>query len=74
MDQEKLLGPGALSGLNTQARCILLGMINTGYRTSEGAGLLAAYAQEKSLAGVMIWHLRGDSGSLLESFDQPSGQ
>lgn len=36
----KLLAPGALDGLNTQARCLLLGMINTGYRPSEGAGLL----------------------------------
>lgn len=36
----KLLAPGALDGLNTEARCIVLGMINTGYRPSEGAGLL----------------------------------
>jgi integrase len=36
----KLLAAGALDGLNTEARCILLGMINTGYRPSEGAGLL----------------------------------
>lgn len=36
----KLLAPGALDGLNTDARLILLGMINTGYRPSEGAGLL----------------------------------
>lgn len=36
----KLLAPGALNGLNTEARCILLGMINTGYRPSEGAALL----------------------------------
>lgn len=41
--REKLLAPGALAGLNTQARCILLGMINTGYRPSEGAGLLAEH-------------------------------
>lgn len=36
----KLLASGALDGLNTEARCIVLGMVNTGYRPSEGAGLL----------------------------------
>jgi integrase len=36
----KLLAPGALAGLNTEARCVLLGMVNTGYRPSEGAGLM----------------------------------
>lgn len=36
----KLLAAGALDGLNTEARCIVLGMINTGYRPSEAAGLL----------------------------------
>lgn len=35
----QLLKPGALGGLNKEARCILLGMVNTGYRPSEGAGL-----------------------------------
>lgn len=38
--KERLLADGALGGLNTDARLILLGMINTGYRPSEGAGLL----------------------------------
>lgn len=38
--KEKLLAPGALDGMNTEARLILLGMINTGYRPGEGAGLL----------------------------------
>ena len=38
----KLLAPGALDGLNREARAILLGMVNTGYRPSEGAGLTAA--------------------------------
>nr|WP_255553495.1 DUF6538 domain-containing protein [Maritimibacter sp. DP1N21-5] len=38
--REKLLAPGALSGLNGQARGILIGMINTGYRPSEAASLL----------------------------------
>lgn len=38
--KSKLLAPGALDGLNTEARCIILGMVNTGYRPGEGAGLL----------------------------------
>lgn len=37
--QDRILAPDALSGLNLEARAILLGMINTGYRPSEGAGL-----------------------------------
>jgi len=37
--REKLLAPDALAGLNTEARCIVLGMVNTGYRPSEGAAL-----------------------------------
>lgn len=37
----RLLGPGALDGLNGQARALLVGMINTGYRPSEGAALTA---------------------------------
>lgn len=37
--KSKLLAPKALDGLNTEARCILLGMVNTGYRPSEGACL-----------------------------------
>ncbi|TPK49611.1 integrase [Mesorhizobium sp. B2-5-4] len=37
----KLLAPGALDNMNKEARCILLGMINTGYRPGEAAGLLA---------------------------------
>jgi len=36
---EKLLAPGALDGLNPEARGILLTMINTGARPSELAGL-----------------------------------
>ena len=39
--RDRLLAPGALSGLNDEARAILLGMINTGYRPSEAAGLTA---------------------------------
>lgn len=38
--RDTLLAPGALDGLNREARCILLGMVNTGYRPSEGQGLL----------------------------------
>jgi integrase len=34
--REKLCDSGALKGLNTEARCVLLGMVNTGYRPSEG--------------------------------------
>ena len=37
----RILAPGALSGLNEEARGLLLGMVNTGYRPSEGAGLTA---------------------------------
>jgi integrase len=37
----RLLTPGALDGLNPEARGLLLGMINTGYRPSEGAALTA---------------------------------
>tara|TARA_R110002096_G_scaffold297874_4_gene492313 strand:- start:4637 stop:5401 length:765 start_codon:yes stop_codon:yes gene_type:complete len=39
--QNKLLAPGALDGLNSEARAIFIGMINTGYRPSEAAGLTA---------------------------------
>ena len=38
----KILAPGAMDGLNAEARAILLGMINTGYRPSEGSGLTSA--------------------------------
>lgn len=37
--KDKLLAQGALDGLNPEARGILLGMVNTGYRPSEGAAL-----------------------------------
>jgi integrase len=39
--QNRLLAAGALDGLNDQARGLVLGMINTGYRPSEGAALTA---------------------------------
>ena len=39
--RDRLLAPGALDGLNLEARVILLGMVNTGYRPSEAQGLLA---------------------------------
>lgn len=35
----RLMAEGALDGLNAEARAITLGMINTGYRPSEGAAL-----------------------------------
>ncbi|MGL4320784.1 MAG: tyrosine-type recombinase/integrase [Paracoccaceae bacterium] len=37
--KDKLLAPGAMDGLNGEARAILLGMVNTGYRPSEAAQL-----------------------------------
>ena len=37
--RDRLTAPGALDGLNLEARCILLGMINTGYRPSEAQSL-----------------------------------
>lgn len=39
----KLLAKGALGGLNGEARGIFLGMINTGYRPSEGSELRAEH-------------------------------
>ncbi|MFC0192904.1 DUF6538 domain-containing protein [Aureimonas pseudogalii] len=36
----RLLAPGALDGLNLEARCLLLAMVNTGCRPSELAGLM----------------------------------
>lgn len=43
--RDKILAPGALDGLNKEARCILLGMVNTGYRPSEGQSLEAEHIQ-----------------------------
>lgn len=40
--KDKILAPGALDGLNSQARGVLLAMINTGCRPSELAMLTAA--------------------------------
>lgn len=37
----RLLAPRALEGLNGEARGLLLGMVNTGYRPSEGTALTA---------------------------------
>jgi integrase len=39
---DELLKPKALDGLNPEARAIFIGMINTGYRLSEGACLTGA--------------------------------
>lgn len=41
--RDKILAPGALAGLNTEARCLLLGMVNTGYRPAEACGLMAEH-------------------------------
>lgn len=38
--REKILAPGALDGMNNEARCVVLAMVNTGARPSEIAGLL----------------------------------
>jgi integrase len=40
--RDKILAPGALDGLNKEARCLLLAMVNTGARPSELAALTAA--------------------------------
>ena len=37
--KDKLLAPRALESLNPEARGLILGMVNTGYRPSEGAAL-----------------------------------
>ncbi len=37
--KDRILAKGALDGLNKEARCLLLGMVNTGYRPSEGTTL-----------------------------------
>jgi integrase len=41
--REKFIPEGALATLNPEARAIFLGMINTGYRPSEGASLKAEH-------------------------------
>ncbi|PQA89665.1 DUF6538 domain-containing protein [Hyphococcus luteus] len=38
----RLLAPAALDGMNDEARALFLGMVNTGYRPSEGAALTEA--------------------------------
>ncbi|QPZ91942.1 tyrosine-type recombinase/integrase [Thioclava electrotropha] len=53
--RNKLLANGALAGLNVEARCVLIGMINTGYRPSEGAALLPQHIRlEGAVPYVMI--------------------
>lgn len=42
---DHLLAPRALDGLDRECRGILLGMINTGYRLSEGANLIAGHVR-----------------------------
>ena len=52
--KEKILAPGALDGLNPEARGLFLGMVNTGYRPSEGAAL----TKETICLDVGVPHLR----------------
>lgn len=52
--REKILTPGALNGLNPEARGILIGMVNTGYRPSEGAML----TRDQIVLGANVPHLR----------------
>jgi len=40
--RDRILAPGALAGMNTEARCLILGMVNTGYRPSEAEQMTAA--------------------------------
>lgn len=55
--KSKLLSAGALGGLDTQTRCVLLGIINTGLRLSECANLLP---EEINLSGTTPYlHLQG---------------
>ncbi|MBB4315499.1 hypothetical protein GGD82_003404 [Roseospira marina] len=56
--REKLLAPGALNGLNGEARAILLGMVNTGYRPSEGAALDAGARHRRRAGGRRGRHCR----------------
>lgn len=42
------------------------------YEDARSVAAKIAYAREKSLAGVMIWHVGGDIGSLLEKLDLPA--
>lgn len=61
---DKILASSALGGLNTEARCIVLGMINTGYRPSEGAALLADHIK---LAGKVPYISIEPDGRQLKS-------
>lgn len=51
--QDKLLAPGALDGLNAEARAILLVMVNTGARPSE----IAALGAEQIRLGADVPHI-----------------
>ncbi|MGH1484329.1 MAG: DUF6538 domain-containing protein, partial [Geminicoccales bacterium] len=52
--KDKILAPGALDGLNPEARGLFLGMVNTGYRPSEGAAL----TKETICLDVDVPHIR----------------
>lgn len=51
--RDKLLAPGALDGLNKEARCIVLAMVNTGARPSE----LAALTRDQIRLGATTPHI-----------------
>lgn len=55
----RLLAPGALDGLDRECRGVLLGMINTGYRLSEGANL----TREQIRLDTQIPHLNIERGA-----------
>lgn len=51
--RDELLAPGALDGLNKEARCVLLAMVNTGARPSE----LAALTRDQIQLGAATPHI-----------------
>jgi hypothetical protein len=51
--KEKILAPGALDGLNVEARTVLLGMINTSYHAGLGDGV-AIHSRRKITGHDMI--------------------
>lgn len=53
--KNKILSDDALQGLNKEARCIVLGMVNTGYRPSEGASLTRSQIRlDHNIPHIMI--------------------
>lgn len=66
--RERLLAPGALDGLNPEARAIMLGMVNTGYRPGEAAGLMP----EDIVLGGDVPHIRIRSNAARTIKNAPS--